>query len=74
MKNQITPLLEINPGTESIQVSAHQPLVIWFDQIRLTDVPMVGGKNASLGEMVRELSAFGVKVPHGFAITAFAYR
>lgn len=75
MKNKITPQVEINAGYENIsQVSDRKPLVIWFDQIRLTDVPMVGGKNASLGEMVRELSAFGVKVPHGFAITAFAYR
>jgi pyruvate,water dikinase len=40
----------------------------------LADVPSVGGKNASLGEMVRELSAQGVRVPNGFAITAQAYR
>ena len=38
------------------------------------DVPSVGGKNASLGEMVRELGAQGVRVPNGFAITAQAYR
>ncbi|HLA75774.1 MAG TPA: phosphoenolpyruvate synthase [Gammaproteobacteria bacterium] len=45
----------------------------WFDQITLGDLPLVGGKNASLGEMYRELGAQGVKVPNGFAITAQAY-
>jgi pyruvate, water dikinase len=48
--------------------------ILWFDQIGIDDVPLVGGKNASLGEMVRELSAKGVKVPNGFAISAEAYR
>ena len=46
----------------------------WFDQIGLDDVPHVGGKNASLGEMVRTLAPLGVRVPNGFAITAEAYR
>ncbi len=46
----------------------------WFNEIGIDDVPLVGGKNASLGEMVRELSAKGVKVPNGFAVTAEAYR
>ena len=48
--------------------------ILRFDEISINDVPMVGGKNASLGEMYRELSAKGVKVPNGFAITADAYR
>lgn len=48
--------------------------VLFFNQLRLSDVPRVGGKNASLGEMVRELSGKGVRVPDGFAITADAYR
>ena len=48
--------------------------VRWFADIGLADVPLVGGKNASLGEMVRGLSAQGVRVPNGFAITAQAYR
>ncbi len=51
-----------------------QPLVLWFDRIGMSDLPSVGGKNASLGEMVRELTAKGVRVPNGFAITAHAYR
>ncbi len=46
----------------------------WFEEIGIEDVPLVGGKNASLGEMYRELAAEGVKVPNGFAITAQAYR
>ena len=48
--------------------------VLWFDEIGIGDVPSVGGKNASLGEMSRELSGKGIKVPYGFAITAYAYR
>lgn len=46
----------------------------WFEDITLNDIALVGGKNASLGEMYRELTPQGVKVPHGFAITAAAYR
>jgi pyruvate,water dikinase len=48
--------------------------VRWFDQVGIADVALVGGKNASLGEMIRELAEQGVKVPNGFATTAFAYR
>ena len=46
----------------------------WFADITIDDVPLVGGKNASLGEMYRELTSKGVKVPNGFAVTAEAYR
>jgi pyruvate,water dikinase len=46
----------------------------WFAELGLGDIPLVGGKNASLGEMYRELAAQGVNVPNGFAITAEAYR
>lgn len=46
----------------------------WFSELGLADVPLVGGKNASLGEMVRELGSCGVRVPNGFAVTAEAYR
>ena len=45
----------------------------WFETLRLDDVPLVGGKNASLGEMFSALSASNVRVPNGFAITAQAY-
>ena len=46
----------------------------WFSELGINDVALVGGKNASLGEMYRELTAQGVRVPNGFAITAGAYR
>ena len=46
----------------------------WFDEITIDDVPLVGGKNASLGEMYRELTPKGVRITNGFAITAAAYR
>jgi pyruvate,water dikinase len=48
--------------------------VCWFKDIRLEDVPLVGGKNASLGELYSTLSSEGLRVPNGFAITAQAYR
>ena len=48
--------------------------VIPFEKLRNTDVPSVGGKNASLGEMISQLNAKGVRVPTGFATTADAYR
>lgn len=47
--------------------------LVWFDDLGRGDVPRVGGKNASLGEMVRNLSAQGASVPLGFATTAQAY-
>src|SRR3989339_731655 len=47
--------------------------VRWFDTLNNADVPLVGGKNASLGEMVRNLKDHGIPVPHGFATTAAAY-
>jgi pyruvate,water dikinase len=48
--------------------------VIWFDNLGMEDVSRVGGKNASLGEMISGLSAAGVSVPNGFATTAHAFR
>ena len=49
-------------------------LVIPLEQLRMTDVEVVGGKNASLGEMISQLAASGVRVPGGFATTAHAFR
>jgi len=46
----------------------------FFNEIGINDIPLVGGKNASLGEMVQKLTPEGVKVPNGFAVTAEAYR
>jgi pyruvate,water dikinase len=45
-----------------------------FSEVGIEDVPLVGGKNASLGEMTRELGALGIKIPEGYAVTADAYR
>ena len=45
-------------------------LVVPFEQLRMTDVEVVGGKNASLGEMISQLAPAGVRVPGGFATTA----
>ena len=51
-------------------ISTKKELVSWFENLRVTDIPLVGGKNASLGEMINA----GLPVPPGFAITAFAYE
>ena len=48
--------------------------VVSFEQLRMTDVDSVGGKNASLGEMISQLADAGVRVPGGFATTAQAFR
>ena len=52
----------------------HNAFVLWFDELGIEDVPLVGGKNASLGEMYRNLVPKGVPIPNGFAVTAHAYR
>ena len=46
----------------------------WFNELSIEDVPLVGGKNASLGEMYQELSSQGIKIPNGFAVTAEGYH
>ncbi|MDR0934109.1 MAG: phosphoenolpyruvate synthase, partial [Burkholderiaceae bacterium] len=53
---------------------ADDAYVISFADLRMTDVPLVGGKNASLGEMISQLQNEGVRVPGGFATTSLAYR
>lgn len=53
---------------------ASRKFIRFFREITIDDVPIVGGKNASLGEMVRSLTSEGIRVPDGFAITAEAYR
>ncbi len=55
-------------------MSTPRRFIRFFDQIGISDIPLVGGKNASLGEMYRELMPRGVRVPNGFAITAPAFR
>jgi pyruvate, water dikinase len=56
------------------ELSMMQEFVKWFEDLTISDVPSVGGKNASLGEMIRNLGQKGVRVPSGFAITAYAYK
>ena len=51
-----------------------EELIAWFENLGAGDVPRVGGKNASLGEMTQALGAAGIRVPAGFATTAAAYR
>ncbi|MFH1030640.1 MAG: PEP/pyruvate-binding domain-containing protein, partial [bacterium] len=46
----------------------------FFDQVNIKDVPIVGGKNASLGEMYCKLTKKGINIPFGFATTAYAYH
>jgi len=55
-------------------MSIHARYIRWFNELTINDIPLVGGKNASLGEMYRELAGQGVIVPNGFAVTAEAYR
>ncbi|PPD35578.1 MAG: phosphoenolpyruvate synthase [Methylomonas sp.] len=55
-------------------MSEQNQYIRWFSELTINDIPLVGGKNASLGEMYRELASEGVIVPNGFAITAEAYR
>jgi pyruvate,water dikinase len=52
----------------------HQRYIVWLESLRMSDVATVGGKNASLGEMISQLAHLGVRVPGGFATTAAAYR
>ena len=55
-------------------VTMEEVFIKWFNELGIKDVPLVGGKNASLGEMIKNLSSKGVNVPNGFAITAYAYK
>ena len=55
-------------------MNKHDAFILWFDQITINDVGLVGGKTASLGEMYRNLSKRGVAVPYGFAVSAYAYK
>ena len=69
-----TPSGGPQPTSEPAPTTAPGGYILWFSEISIQDVPIVGGKNASLGEMYRELVPRGVRVPDGFAVTAAAYR
>ena len=54
--------------------SAQPAYICWFNHISMTDLTLVGGKNASLGQMYQHLESQGVRVPNGFAITTRAFK
>jgi len=69
----------INPSKlifieKEVNMKKSEKFILWFNELRIKDVPLVGGKNASLGEMYRELTNNGINVPDGFAVSASAYR
>lgn len=49
------------------------PLVMWLDEVSIDDISIAGGKNASLGEMIKNLSSLGINIPYGFVVTSKAY-
>ncbi|OON41246.1 phosphoenolpyruvate synthase [Izhakiella australiensis] len=57
-----------------MSTKSDMPLVLWYNQLGMNDVDRVGGKNASLGEMITNLSSLGVSVPNGFATTSDAFN
>ncbi len=61
-------------STDSNMGAVESKAIRWFSELGMHDVPEVGGKNASLGEMISNLTSLGIKVPDGFATTADAYR
>ena len=65
---------QIQTNQETTQLNKERALVLPFNTVGIADIPFVGGKNASLGEMIQQLTKQGVKVPTGFATTAYAYR
>jgi hypothetical protein len=71
--NRAGTIVPVGKGSETGELFMDK-YVVDFAQLRMTDVEQVGGKNASLGEMISQLAAAGVRVPGGFATTADAYR
>lgn len=71
---QTSTHMQTSTQVTSTQIAKEQSLILWLDEIGIEDISLVGGKNASLGEMIQQLTPKGVNVPTGFAITAYAYR
>jgi pyruvate, water dikinase len=67
-------MLQAVAGLELSETTREKALILTFEAVGIADIPIVGGKNASLGEMLQQLTPKGVCVPTGFATTAFAYR
>lgn len=59
---------------ENTEHKRNNELLLWFEEIGLKDIAKVGGKNASLGEMIRNLTGMGIRVPEGFAVSTSAFR
>ncbi|MBK4775384.1 MAG: phosphoenolpyruvate synthase [Pantoea sp. Edef] len=51
-----------------------KPLILWYHQINIKDIKIVGGKNASIGEMINKLSSLGINVPNGYVTTSYAFN
>ena len=66
--------LVVEEKIRKLNMSKKNEFIIWFQDLSSRDVAIAGGKNASLGEMIRELKTEGIDVPEGFAVTAKAYR
>jgi len=64
----------VTDAKENSSQSSKQSLVLWFNEVGIADIPIVGGKNASLGEMIQQLVPRGISVPNGFSTTAKAFR
>lgn len=64
---------KLSKKDKAIFEARRKKLILWFNQLNIEDIPLVGGKNASLGEMYRKLSKQDIVVPNGFAITATAF-
>ena len=70
VSSSVHPVKQSNPKVNK----AMSDYVLWLHELGMNDVEIVGGKNASLGEMIQNLTDLGVQVPGGFATTAHAYR
>jgi pyruvate, water dikinase len=67
-------MMQLNTAVPSSKAHKDHLLVIPLQDVGIADIPLVGGKNASLGEMLQQLTPQGIRVPEGFATTAHAYR
>ena len=65
--------MQKNKKSKNTSASKNKKFILWFDEIGINDVPLVGGKNASLGEMYTNLTKKGINIPNGFAISAYSY-
>jgi pyruvate,water dikinase len=67
-------MVVVTQFTGTTSSTKENAFVLWFEEVGIADIPLVGGKNASLGEMIQQLTPKGVAVPTGFATTAYAFR